>query len=148
MNIRPSSSTGVVFALVADSAVPLSVAVVTQGEEEAVSSVSFTSEGISACPRKYVRNSTFDDAGISFPCLLQNLQVFLDGVSVATLDSLMLCYLERLTVHLRVTPTDLHISANSSTVAYLRSDALREALSLLNVTMQNPVSTYVGGIPG
>lgn len=38
MNVRPSSSTGVLFALVYNNAVPLSVAVVTQGEEDAVSS--------------------------------------------------------------------------------------------------------------
>lgn len=80
--------------------------------------------------------------------LLQNLQVFLDGVSVATLDSLMLCYPERLAVQLKVTPTDIQISANSSTVNYLMPDALQEALARLNATMQNPVSTYIGGIPG
>uniref|UniRef100_A0A8C6PI43 Vitamin K-dependent protein S n=1 Tax=Nothobranchius furzeri TaxID=105023 RepID=A0A8C6PI43_NOTFU len=102
MNIRPSSSTGVLFALVYNNTIPLSVA---------------------------------------------NLQVFLDGVSVATLDSLMLCYPDRLTVHLNVTPTELQISANSSTVSYMTSDALQEALELLNRTMQNPVNTYVGGIP-
>lgn len=38
MNIRPSSSTGVLFALVYDNTVPLSVAVVTQGKDDAVSS--------------------------------------------------------------------------------------------------------------
>lgn len=37
MNIRPSSSTGVIFALVNNDTVPLSVAVVMQGEGEAVS---------------------------------------------------------------------------------------------------------------
>lgn len=36
MNIRPSSSSGVLFALVYNNSVPLSVAVVTQGEEDAV----------------------------------------------------------------------------------------------------------------
>ena len=39
MNIRPSSSTGVIFALVYNNTVPLSIAVVTQGEGEAVSPV-------------------------------------------------------------------------------------------------------------
>uniref|UniRef100_A0A1A7YKX8 Vitamin K-dependent protein S n=2 Tax=Iconisemion striatum TaxID=60296 RepID=A0A1A7YKX8_9TELE len=111
MNIRPSSSTGVLFALVYNKTVPLSVAVITKGEEDA------------------------------------NLQVFLDGVSVATLDSLMLCYPDRLTVHLNITPTEIQISANSSTVSYIKSDALQEALELLNRIMQIPVSTYVGGIP-
>lgn len=38
MNIRPSSSTGVLFALVYNNTVPLSVAVVTKEEEDAVSS--------------------------------------------------------------------------------------------------------------
>uniref|UniRef100_A0AAY5K9S6 Vitamin K-dependent protein S n=1 Tax=Esox lucius TaxID=8010 RepID=A0AAY5K9S6_ESOLU len=38
MNIRPSSSTGVLFALVANDTVPLSVSVVTQGTDDAVSS--------------------------------------------------------------------------------------------------------------
>ena len=37
MNIRPSSSTGVLFALVYNDTVPLSVAVVTKEEEDAVS---------------------------------------------------------------------------------------------------------------
>uniref|UniRef100_A0A673GS55 Vitamin K-dependent protein S n=1 Tax=Sinocyclocheilus rhinocerous TaxID=307959 RepID=A0A673GS55_9TELE len=36
MNIRPSSSTGVLFALVSNHSVPLSVAVVTQGPDDAV----------------------------------------------------------------------------------------------------------------
>uniref|UniRef100_A0A667Z652 Vitamin K-dependent protein S n=1 Tax=Myripristis murdjan TaxID=586833 RepID=A0A667Z652_9TELE len=111
INIRPSSSTGVLFALVHNNTVPLSVSVVTQGAEEA------------------------------------NLQVFLDGVSVATLESIMLCYPERLTVELTVTPAELHISANSSTVIYMHPDALREALDRLNSTMQKPISTYIGGIP-
>lgn len=39
MNIRPSSSTGVLFALVYNNTVPLSVAVVTKEEHEAVSLV-------------------------------------------------------------------------------------------------------------
>ncbi|TNN67286.1 Vitamin K-dependent protein S [Liparis tanakae] len=112
MSIRPSSSTGVLFALVHDHKVPLSVAVVTKGEVDA------------------------------------NLQVFLDGVPVATLDSLMLCYPERLTVQLNVTPTEIQISANSSTVTYMKSDALQEALQRLNSTMHSPISTYIGGIPG
>ncbi|XP_061597604.1 vitamin K-dependent protein S isoform X2 [Cololabis saira] len=111
MNIRPSSSTGVLFALVYNNTVPLSVAVVTKEEEDA------------------------------------NLQVFLDGVPVATLESLMLCYPDRLTLQLNVTPTAIQISANSSTVSYMKSDALQEALERLNSTMQGPVSTYIGGIP-
>ncbi|KAF7668269.1 hypothetical protein LDENG_00025540 [Lucifuga dentata] len=111
MNIRPSSSTGVLFALVYNNTVPLSLSVVTQGEDEA------------------------------------NLQVFLDGVVVATLESLILCYPDRLKVELSVTPTEILISANSSTVHYMQSDALQEALDRLNTTMQNPISTYIGGIP-
>ncbi|XP_053277741.1 vitamin K-dependent protein S [Pleuronectes platessa] len=111
LNIRPSSSTGVLFALVSNNIVPLSVAVVTKGDGEA------------------------------------DLQVFLDGVSVAKLDSLMLCYPERLTLQLSVTPTEIQISANSSTVTYMASDALQVALERLNTTMQKPISTYIGGIP-
>lgn len=38
MNIRPSTDTGILFALVDNTSVPLSVAVVTTGGEEAVSS--------------------------------------------------------------------------------------------------------------
>lgn len=83
-----------------------------------------------------------------FPSMSQNLQVFLDGVSVATLDSLMLCYPDRLTVHLNVTPSDIQITANSSTVEYIKSETLQKALERLNTTMQNAVKTYIGGIPG
>ncbi|XP_003969946.2 vitamin K-dependent protein S [Takifugu rubripes] len=111
MNIRPSSSTGVIFALVSNDTVPLSIAVVTQGEGEA------------------------------------NLQVFLGGVPVATLDSLMLCYPERLTVSLKITPAAVQVSGNSSTVTYVTSESLQEALEHLNATMQNPLTTYIGGIP-
>ncbi|KAM8893988.1 vitamin K-dependent protein S [Spinachia spinachia] len=111
MNIRPSSSSGVLFALVHNNTVPLSVAVVTRGEKDA------------------------------------NLQVFLDSVSVATLDSVMLCYPDRVTVQLNVNPTEFQISANSSTVALMKSDGLQEALRQLNSSMQNPISTYIGGIP-
>lgn len=60
----------------------------------------------------------------------------------------MLCYPERLTVHLNVTPAAVHVSGNSSTVTYIKSEALQEALERLNATMQNPVTTYIGGIPG
>lgn len=88
------------------------------------------------------------NVAMSLPSILQNLQVFLDGASVATLDSLMLCYPERLTVHLNVTPAAVHISGNSSTVTYIKSESLQDALQRLNATMQNPVTTYIGGIPG
>ena len=60
----------------------------------------------------------------------------------------MLCYPDRLTVQLNVTATEIQISANSSTVSYMKSEALQEALERLNATMQNPISTYIGGIPG
>jgi len=36
LKLRPSSSTGVLFALVSNSSAPLTIAVVTQGENEAV----------------------------------------------------------------------------------------------------------------
>ncbi len=41
MSIRPSSSTGVLFALVSNGSVPLSVAVVTRGPDDAVSRVGY-----------------------------------------------------------------------------------------------------------
>lgn len=137
MNIRPSSSTGVIFALVVNGTAPLTVAVVTQGEDEAVS--------LRCRGRRFFFFPTFS---LLPPSILQNLQVLLDGVAVATLDSLMLCYPEQLTVHLNVTPAAVRIAGNSSTVAYVEGEPLREALGRLNATMQNPVTTYVGGIPG
>lgn len=146
MNIRPSSSTGVLFALVYQNTVPLSVAVVTQGEEDAVSTFKVLNMFIiSAHLTGLNKNAMLSSV---FPSMLQNLQVFLDGVSVATLDSLMLCYPDRLMVHLNVTPSDLQITANSSTVEYIKSETLQKALEHLNTTMQNAVKTYIGGIPG
>ncbi|MEQ2271372.1 hypothetical protein XENORESO_003206 [Xenotaenia resolanae] len=138
MNIRPSSSTGVLLALVYNNTVPLSVAVVTKGEEDAVGFL------IPINTLMFTSDQTFVTL---FAFALQNLQVFLDGVSVATLDSLMLCYPDRLMVQLNVTPTEIQISANSSTVSYIKSDALQKALEHLNTTMQNPIGTYIGGIP-
>lgn len=138
LNIRPSSSTGVLLALVYNNTVPLSVAVVTKEDEDAVSALILILK-INIHIRNFVT---------LFEFTLQNLQVFLDGVSVATLDSLMLCYPDRLMVHLNVTPTEIQISANSSTVSYITSDTLQKALEHLNTTMQNPISTYIGGIPG
>ncbi|XP_030635334.1 vitamin K-dependent protein S [Chanos chanos] len=111
MSIRPSSSTGILFALVSNNTVPLSIAVVTEGPDDAV------------------------------------LQVFLDGISVATLESLMLCYPDQLLVEISVSADELRISANSSKVTYVGSESLREALSKLNTTMQDPVTTYIGGLP-
>ncbi|CAL1603692.1 unnamed protein product [Knipowitschia caucasica] len=111
LSIRPSGSTGVLFALVQNNTVPLSLAVLTKDEEDA------------------------------------NLQVFLDGISVATLDTMMLCYPDRVMVRLNVTSTDIYITANSSSVSYIASAELKRALQTLNHTMQSPVSTYIGGIP-
>ncbi|KAL0985449.1 hypothetical protein UPYG_G00157020 [Umbra pygmaea] len=108
MSIRPSSSTGVLFALVANNTVLLSVSVVTKGPDEA------------------------------------DLQVFLDGVSVATLQSLLLCSLERLAVVLTITPTTLEITANLSSSTYSLPD---NALVQLNNAMKHPVNTYIGGLP-
>lgn len=70
------------------------------------------------------------------------------AVSVATLDSFMLCYPEQMTVYLKITPAAIQLTGNSSTIAYVKSEALQEALGRLNSTMQNPVMTYIGGIPG
>lgn len=49
MNIRPSSSTGVLFALVYNDTVPLSVAVVTKGDKDAVSLCSIQIVSVSLC---------------------------------------------------------------------------------------------------
>lgn len=146
MTIRPSSSTGVLFALVQEDAVPLSVAVVTHGED-AVSTFKLLKRYCS-CVSQAQTNKTQKCPVSLFLFVLQNLQVFLDGVSVATLDTLMLCYLDRLTVQLNVTATDIQITANSSNVTYVKSEALQKALERLNVTMQSAVQTYIGGIPG
>ncbi|XDV14400.1 hypothetical protein PO909_014662, partial [Leuciscus waleckii] len=112
MSIRPSSSTGVLFALVTNNTVPLSVAVVTRGPIDA------------------------------------DLQVFVDGVCVATLQSLMLCYPDRLLVEMRVSADVLLISANSSSVTYSDPVTLSEALAKLHLAMQGHVHTYIGGLPG
>ncbi|XP_035390545.1 vitamin K-dependent protein S isoform X1 [Electrophorus electricus] len=111
MGIRPSSSTGVLFTLVTNNTVPLSVTVVTQGSIDA------------------------------------DLQVFLDGILVATLQSLMLCYPEHLVVRMQVTANSLQLSANSSKVSYADAELLGQALATLNTTMQQPVDTYIGGLP-
>ncbi|KAG7315699.1 hypothetical protein KOW79_020565 [Hemibagrus wyckioides] len=111
MSIRPSSSTGVVFALVSNDTIPLSVSVVTLEPNDAY------------------------------------LQVFLDSVPVVKLESLMLCYPDRLDVELHVSAQDLQISASSSNVSSIDAGALRQALDKLNGTMQQPVLTYIGGLP-
>ncbi|XP_016312351.1 vitamin K-dependent protein S [Sinocyclocheilus anshuiensis] len=111
MNIRPSSSTGVLFSLISNHSVPLSVAVVTQGPDDA------------------------------------NLQVFMDGICVATLQSLMLCYPDWLVVEMKASADGLHITANSSSVSYSDSETLSMALSKLNSAMQGHVHTYIGGLP-
>lgn len=80
--------------------------------------------------------------------VIQNLQVFLDGVSVARLDSLLLCYPDRMTLLMNVTPTGIQLSGDSSTVTYVKSADLQEALRRLNASMLNPITTYVGGVPG
>lgn len=60
----------------------------------------------------------------------------------------MLCYPGHLEVEIHVSDDDLQISANSSTVTYTETEALRQALAKLNATMQQPVLTYIGGLPG
>lgn len=60
----------------------------------------------------------------------------------------MLCYPERLTVSLKITAAAVQLSGNSSTVTYVTSESLQEALEHLNATMQKPLTTYIGGIPG
>ncbi|XP_051560875.1 vitamin K-dependent protein S-like [Myxocyprinus asiaticus] len=111
MSIRPSSSSGVLFALVSNNTVPLSVSVVTKGPDDA------------------------------------ELQVFLDSVSVVTLQSLMLCYPDRFVVEMSISADHLHITANESSVSYSDSEILSAALSNLNNTMQSHINTYIGGLP-
>ncbi|KAJ3593375.1 hypothetical protein NHX12_005710 [Muraenolepis orangiensis] len=112
LNIRPSRSTGVLFSLVSNSSTPLSIAVVTQRENE------------------------------------ENLQVFLEGVSVATLDSMMLCYPEPLAVALSFNTTHLLLSGDvSSSVSYALPTVLGPALQRLAVAMEAPLETYIGGLP-
>ncbi|XP_073698299.1 vitamin K-dependent protein S-like [Garra rufa] len=111
MSIRPSSSTGVLFALVSNGSVPLSVAVVTRGPDDA------------------------------------DLQVFVDHMCVATLQSMMLCYPDRLMVEMTVSADGLQITANSSSVSYGDNETLSAALSRLSSAMQDPVHTYIGGLP-
>uniref|UniRef100_A0A3P8R355 Vitamin K-dependent protein S n=1 Tax=Astatotilapia calliptera TaxID=8154 RepID=A0A3P8R355_ASTCA len=65
--------------------------------------------------------------------------VYNNTVPLTCLSSLNQC--------LNVTPTEILISADSSSVTYMESSALQKELELLNSTMQNPVSTYIGGIP-
>lgn len=74
--------------------------------------------------------------------------MFLDNIPVVNLETLMLCYPEHLVVEMHVSAHDLQISANSSNVSYTETEALRQALTKLNATMQQPVFTYVGGLPG
>ncbi|KAI5090144.1 vitamin K-dependent protein S precursor [Silurus meridionalis] len=111
MSIRPSSTTGVLFALVNNDTVPLTVSVLPQEPNDAY------------------------------------LQVFLGNIPVARLESLMLCYPERLEVKLHVSAHELQISANSSVVSYTDKEILKQALAKLNGTMQQPVLTYIGGLP-
>uniref|UniRef100_A0A9J8AS19 Vitamin K-dependent protein S n=1 Tax=Cyprinus carpio carpio TaxID=630221 RepID=A0A9J8AS19_CYPCA len=114
MSIRPSSSTGVLFALVSNGSVPLSVAVVTRRQDDAVK---------------------------------RDLQVFVDGVCVVTLQSLMLCKPERMLVEMRASADGIQVTANSSSVSYSDSETLSAALTRLSSAMQAPVHTYIGGLP-
>lgn len=80
--------------------------------------------------------------------MFQDLQVFVDGVCVATLQSLMLCYPDRMVVEMRASADELHIAANSSSVTYSDSETLRAASAKLDRAMQGHVDTYIGGLPG
>lgn len=111
MSLRPSSTTGVILALVSNNTVPLLVAVVSLGPDDA------------------------------------ELQVLLDGVCVATLQSLMLCYPDRLVVELRASAEGLQISGNSSSVSYSEPQTLSAALHKLDTAMHTHPQTYIGGLP-
>lgn len=155
MSIRPSSSTGVIFALVSNTTIPLSISVLTQEPNDAVKQLYFT-----LLQHHTNTNIHLSDSYLAFflfctlahiplyNSLPQYLQVFLDNIPVAKLESLMLCYPDHLEVELHVSAHDLQISANTSTVSYIETEALRQALGKLNATMQQPVLTYIGGLPG
>lgn len=85
---------------------------------------------------------------LPFISLSQYLQVYLDNIPVVKLESMMLCFPESFEVEMHVSAQDLQISASNSNVSYTEPKALREALAKLNATMQQPVFTYVGGLPG
>lgn len=157
MSIRPSSSMGVLFALVINDTIPLSVSVLTQEPNDAVKplhSSLLPHHSIIILIDAFILLIT-----VLFPSALtythfthnsvsQYLQVFLDNIPVAKLESLMLCYPEHLEVEMHVSAHDLQISANSSSVSYTETEALRRELAKLNATMQQPVFTYIGGLPG
>ncbi|XP_023690961.2 vitamin K-dependent protein S [Paramormyrops kingsleyae] len=111
MRIRPSKSTGVLFALVRNNTVHISISMVAQGLEEST------------------------------------LQVFLGDVSVAKLESVMLCYPGHLSVELAISRSKLEILANSSNIMYAQPEVLQNLLAALDPTMQEPISTFVGGVP-
>lgn len=148
MSIRPSSSTGVLFALVSNDTVPLTLSVLTQETKHAVRLLHLS------LPQHYSIIILIDVfilliTILPFPnSLSQYLQVFLENTPVAKLESLMLCYPERLEVEFHVSAHDLQISGNSSNMSYTETEALRQALVKLNATMQRPVFTYIGGLPG
>jgi len=65
--------------------------------------------------------------------------VFLEGVSVATLDSLMLCYPERMEVVVSFNTTHLLVSGDSaSSTSYAPPTTLGPALQRLAVAMEMP----------
>ncbi|XP_016349642.1 vitamin K-dependent protein S-like [Sinocyclocheilus anshuiensis] len=76
-----------------------------------------------------------------------DLQVFVDGVCVATQQSLMLCYPERMLVEMRASADGIQVTANSSSVSYSDSETLSAPLTRLSSAMQAPVHTYIGGLP-
>uniref|UniRef100_A0A671PKA9 Vitamin K-dependent protein S-like n=1 Tax=Sinocyclocheilus anshuiensis TaxID=1608454 RepID=A0A671PKA9_9TELE len=78
---------------------------------------------------------------------LCDLQVFVDGVCVATQQSLMLCYPERMLVEMRASADGIQVTANSSSVSYSDSETLSAPLTRLSSAMQAPVHTYIGGLP-
>uniref|UniRef100_A0A673LX56 Laminin G domain-containing protein n=1 Tax=Sinocyclocheilus rhinocerous TaxID=307959 RepID=A0A673LX56_9TELE len=107
----------------------------------------------------YIFNSTFSPpkknmrtqeliGGAEILSLQQDLQVFVDGVCVATLQSLMLCYPERMLVEMRASADGIQVTANSSSGSYSDSETLSATLTRLSSAMQAPVHTYIGGLPG
>jgi hypothetical protein len=73
----------------------------------------------------------------------------MEGVPVARLDSLMLCFPDKVTVVLSFNTTHLLLSGDpTSLTSYAPPTTLGPALQRLAVAMTTPLETYVGGLPG
>lgn len=67
---------------------------------------------------------------------------------MAKLESVMLCYPGHLSVEIAISKSKLEILANSSNIMYAQPEVLQSLLAALDPAMQEPISTFVGGVPG